>query len=160
MWEDAKNIVYSSFCSKGLEIVIRCREILWGFCNVGKSRVLSCSSVLPGWRQGMGSISHVISSSPLFLPGTLLLLFLPRKEDCKISSFASCFFPLFSGMTYCYPWDNSPVWIGWEMQRLASLTVQSILRDGFQAIREGLFALRDISWDCWEVCWKCSCLLK
>lgn len=28
MWGDAENVDYSSFCSKGLEIIIRCWEIL------------------------------------------------------------------------------------------------------------------------------------
>lgn len=87
LWEDAKNIFYSSFCSKSLGIIIRCCKILWGFCSVGKSRVLWSSNMLPGCGQGMDSMIHVISSSPFFLPGSVsALLFLPRKEECKVSS--------------------------------------------------------------------------
>lgn len=110
MWGDAKNIVYSSFCSKGLEIIIRCWEILWGFCSVGKSRVLWSSSMLPGCGQGMDSMIHVISSSPLFLPGSLLCSSFSSQER-RVQDFIPWVDSSLCLATCC-PWDNSPVWIG------------------------------------------------
>lgn len=145
MWEDAKNIFYSSFCSKGLGIITRCCKILWGFCNVGRSRVLWSSYMLPGCGQGMDLMIHVISSSPFFLPGSVsALLFLPKKEEWKISSLGSaadCFLTLFSTMNYCCPWDNLSMWPHWGMQSLALLAVQNVLRAGFQTVMNVLFVL-------------------
>lgn len=86
MWGDAKNIFYSSFCSKGLEIIRRCWEILRGFCSVGKSRVLLSSRMLPGCGQEMDSMIHVSSSSPLFLLGSLFHSSFSSKER-KVQDF-------------------------------------------------------------------------
>lgn len=70
--------------------------------------------------------------------------FLPRKEECKISSLVSagdCFLTLFSTVNCCCPWDNLSVWTHWGMQSLALLTVQNVLRDGFQTIMNVLFVV-------------------
>lgn len=75
LWEVAKNISYSSFCSKCLGIIIRYCKILWGFFSMGKSTVLWSSNMLPGCGQGMDSMIHVISSTPFFLPGSVSALF-------------------------------------------------------------------------------------
>lgn len=143
--EDARNIFYCSFCSKDLGIIIRCCKILWGFCSVGKSRVLWSSNMLPGCGQGADLMIHVISSSPFFLSASVsALLFLPRKEECKLSfrgSAADCFLTFFSSVNNCCPWDNSSMWTHRGMQSLALLAVQNVPRDGFQTIMNVLFVL-------------------